>query len=104
MHDGRSVRTPHQAEKADILEQALPVFAGIRSRATRFRGLPRGSDPDAPDHRIGDAMACGTRTIQKSAMTLRHDTGAGRNAICGTWRNGRTEEPINRLKLLKRNV
>jgi transposase len=94
--------TPRQAEKVDILKQALPVFACMRSLAMRFRGLLRDSDPDALDDWIRDAMGCGIHTMQKFAMKLRYDISAVRNAICEPWSNGQTEGQINRLKMLKR--
>jgi Transposase len=83
--------TPRQPEKVDILEQALPVFACKRSLAMRFRGLLRGSDPDALDDWIRDAVDCGIHTMQKFAVKLRYDINAVRNAICKPWSNGRTE-------------
>jgi Transposase len=100
----RGLLTPHQAEKVDILKQALPAFACMRSLAMRFRGLLRDSDADALDHWIRDAMGCGIHTMQKFAVKLSHDISTVRNAICEPWSNGQTEGQINRLKMLKRGM
>jgi hypothetical protein len=77
--------TPRQPEKVDILKQALPVFACMRSLAMRFRGLLRSNDPDALDDWIRDAVGCGIHTMQKFAVKLRYDISAVRNAICEPW-------------------
>jgi transposase len=98
----RGLLTPRQAEKVDVLKQALPIFSSMRSLAMRFRGLLRGNDPDALDDRIRDAMGCGIHVMQKFAAKLRYDIDAVRNAICEPWSNGQTEGQINRLKMLKR--
>jgi transposase len=98
----RSLLTPRQAEKVDILKQALPAFTCMRSLAMRFRGLLRGNDPGALDDWIRDAMVCGIHTMQRFAVKLRYDISAVRNAICEPWSNGQTEGQINRLKMLKR--
>ena len=98
----RGLLTPRQAEKVDILKQALPVFARMRSLAMRFRGLLRGNDPGALDDWIRDAMVCGIHTMQRFAAKLRYDISAVRNAIREPWSNGQTEGQINRLKMLKR--
>jgi len=94
--------TERQAEKVDVLKQALPIFACMRSLAMRFRGLLRGHDPAALDNWIRDAMACGIYATQKFAAKLRHDIDAVRNAVHQPWSNGQTEGQINRLKALKR--
>jgi hypothetical protein len=100
----RGLLTSHQAEKVDILKQALPVFACMRSLAMRFRALLRGSDPDVLDDWIRDAMVCGIHNMRKFAVKLRYDISAVRNAICEPWSNGQTEGQINRLKMLKRTM
>jgi transposase len=100
----RGLLTSHQAEKVDILKQTLPIFACMRSLAMRFRALLRGSDPDALDDWIRDAMVSGIHTMQKFAVKLRYDISAVRNAICKPWSNGQTEGQINRLKMLKRTM
>ena len=100
----RGLLTPRQAEKVDVLKQALPVFACMRSLAMRFRGLLRGNDSDALDAWIRDAMGCEIHTMQKFAAKLRYDISAVRNAICEPWSNGQTEGQINRLKMLKRTM
>jgi transposase len=98
----RGLLTPRQVEKVDVLKQALPMFACMRSLAMRFRGLLRGSDPDALNDWIRDAMGCGIHVMQKFAAKLRYDIDAVRNAIREPWSNGQTEGQINRLKMLKR--
>jgi hypothetical protein len=60
----RGLLTSHQAEKVDILKQALPVFACMRSLAMRFRALLRGSDPDVLDDWIRDTMVCGIHNMR----------------------------------------
>jgi transposase len=100
----RGLLTPRQAEKVDILKQALPVVASMRSLAMRFGGLLRGDDPGVLDDRIRDAMVCGIHTMQRFAAKLRYDISAVRNAICEPWSNGQTEGQINRLKMLKRGM
>jgi hypothetical protein len=70
MPKAHRMRTSHQAEKVDILKQALPIFACMRSLAIRFRGLLRGSDPDALDDWICDAMVCGIHTMQNIRRTF----------------------------------
>ena len=72
----RGLLTPHRAEKVDILKQALPIFACMRSLAMRFRGLLRGNDPHVLDDWIRDAMGCGIHAMQKFATKLRHDIDA----------------------------
>ena len=94
--------TERQAEKVDILKQALPMFGRMRSLAMRFRGLLRGHDPAALDNWIRDATSCGVHVMQKFAAKLRQDIDAVRNAIREPWSNGQTEGQINRLKTLKR--
>ena len=91
-----------QGEKVDILKQALPEFACMRSLAMRFRGLLRSNDPSALDNWIRDAMVCGIHTMQRFAAKLRYDISAVQNAIREPWSNGQTEGQINRLKMLKR--
>lgn len=98
----RGMLTPRQVEKVDVLKQALPVFACMRSLAMRFRGLLRGHDTNALDNWIHDAMGCGVHVMQKFAAKLRCDIGAVRNAIREPWSNGQTKGQINRLKMLKR--
>jgi transposase len=98
----RGLLTLRQSEKVDVLKQALPIFACMRSLAMRFRGLLRGNDPNVLDDWIRDAMSCGIYTMQKFAVKLRYDIDAVRNAVCEPWRNGQTEGQINRLKMLKR--
>jgi transposase len=98
----RGMLTPQQAEKVDVLKQALPIFACMRSLAMRFRGLLRGSDAKALDTWIRDATGCGAHAMQAFAAKLRHDIDAVRNAIREPWSNGQTEGQINRLKMLKR--
>jgi transposase len=100
----RGLLTSRQAEKVDVLKQALPIFACMRSLAMRFRGLLRGNDPDALDDWICDALGCGIHAMQKFAAKLRHDIDAVRNAIKESWSNGQTEGQINRLKALKRSM
>jgi transposase len=100
----RDVLTPRQAEKVDVLKQALPMFASMRSLAMRFRGLLRGHNVDALDDWISDAMGCGLHTLQRFAARLSYDISAVRNAICEPWSNGQTEGQINRLKMLKRTM
>jgi len=84
----RGMLTERQAEKVDVLKQALPIFTCMRSRTMRFRGLLRGHDPAALDNWIRDAMSCGIHAV--------------RNAIREPWSNGQTDGQINRLKALKR--
>jgi hypothetical protein len=67
----RGLLTPRQAEKVDILKQALPVFASMRSLAMRFRGLLRGNDPGALDDWIRDAIGCRIHTMQRFAAKVR---------------------------------
>jgi transposase len=98
----RGLLTPRQAEKVDVLKQALPIFACMRSLAMRFRGLLRGNNLEALDDWIRDAMGCGIHTMQNFAARLSYDISAVRNAICEPWSNGQTEGQINRLKMLKR--
>jgi transposase len=98
----RGLLTLPQAEKVDVLKQALPIFACMRSLAMRFRGLLRGNDPDALDDWIREALGGGIHAMQKFAAKLRHDIDAVRNAINEPWSNGQTEGQINRLKALKR--
>ena len=87
----RGLLTPRQAEKVDVLEQAVPIFACMGSLAMRFRGLPRGNDPDALDDWIRGAMGCGIHSMQKFAAKLRYDIDAVRNAVCEPWSDGQTE-------------
>jgi hypothetical protein len=61
----RGLLTSRQAEKVDILKQALPIFACMRSLAMRFRGLLRGNDSDALDDWIRDALDCGIHAMQR---------------------------------------
>jgi transposase len=98
----RGLLTPRQAEKVDVLKQALPIFACMRSLAMRFRGLLRGNDPDVLDDWIRDAMGSGAYAMQRFAAKLRYDIDAVRNAICEPRSNGQTEGQINPLKMLKR--
>ena len=98
----RGMLTRQQAEKVDVLKQALPIFACMRSLAMRLRGLLRGNDPNALDNWVRDAMGCGIHVMQKFAAKLRSDIDAVRNAIREPWSNGQTEGQINRLKMLKR--
>jgi transposase len=98
----RGLLTLHQAEKVDVLKQALPMFACMRSLAMRFRGLLRGNDPDVLDDWIRDATGCGIHAMQKFAAKLSYDIDAVRNAVCEPWSSGQTEGQINRLKMLKR--
>ena len=72
----RSLLTPRQAKKVDVLKQALPVFACMRSLATRFRGLLRCNDPDALDDWIRDAIGCGIHTMQPGAAARSGSTTA----------------------------
>lgn len=102
----RGLLTPRQAENVDVLKQALPIFACMRSLAMRFRGLLRGNDPDALDDWIGDAMGRGIHVIQKFAAKLRYETDAVRNAICEPWNNGQTEWrglgwPAGRMRVIR---
>ena len=84
----RGMLTQRQAEKVDILKQALPMFGRMRSLAMRFRGLLRGHDPAALDNWIRDATSCGVHVMQKFAAKLRQDIDAVRNAIREPWSNG----------------
>jgi transposase len=74
------------------------VTAGHGRR--RDHALLRGSDPDAVDDWIRDAISCGIHRMHKFANKLRYDFSAVRNAICEPWSNGQTEGQINRLKML----
>jgi len=98
----RGMLTPQQAEKVDVLKQARPIFACMRSLPMRFRGLLRGNDPKALDTWMRDATGCGVHALQAFAAKLRHDIDAVRDAIREPWSNGQTEGQINRLKMLKR--
>ena len=68
----------------------------------RDHALLRGSDPDAVDDWIRDAISCGIHTMHKFAVKLRYDISAVRNAICEPSNSGQTKGQINRLKMLKR--
>ena len=96
----RGLLTLRQSEKVDVLKQALPIFACMRSLAMRFRGLLRGNDPNVLDDWIRDAMSCGIHDAEICAAKLRHDI----DAQCATQfashgATGQTEGQINRLKM-----
>ena len=87
----RRLLIEHQAEKVDVLKQALPIFARMRPLAMRFRGLLRGRRTAPLDAWIPDVMASGLTTMQIFAGRLRHDIDAVRNAVREQWSNGQTE-------------
>lgn len=88
----------------DILKQASPDFAVMRSPAMRLRAIFRSQDVRSLEGWIDDAHGSGIVGMQRFARAIRLDIDAVRNTIQLPWSNGQTEGQINRLKTLKRTM
>jgi transposase len=77
----RDTMTRHQADKINVLKEALPVFSTMRSLAMRFCGVFRIGNKIALDDWIRDAVGSGIYAMQRFANKLRQEIDAVRNAI-----------------------
>lgn len=79
----------------------LPALAATRVLADRFTAVVRNGTAEDLEEWLGGA---GTSEIDSFARGLAADHSAVAAALTEPWSNGQTEEQINRLKTLKRQM
>jgi transposase len=85
--------------------QALsPLADAAHGLAQRFVQMIHDRDVQALDAWLAEATASAVPELQRFAGSLRRDYAAVSSALKLPWSNGQVEGPVNRLKLIKRQM
>jgi transposase len=97
-------RTPDEEQQLAQLTAQPAELAAAVTLARDFAELVRTRQPERLDGwRARAATSAGT-ALQRCAQGLRDDYAAGNAGVTVPWSNGPVEGPINRLKMLKRQM
>jgi transposase len=96
--------SPSQREYLGDFLRFCPEGHRLRKLVLRFRALLRWRKVERLEEWIQNASASGFRFTAQFAKTLQRDEAEVRPAVAMRWNNGPLEGPVNRLKMIKRQM